>query len=137
MKNAIKVGFIACCCLCFVFQTGYVAAVEADHSVTFFVSVDGHDSFPGSRKTPFATLQKAQQAVAQCIQKGLKGDVSVYVDAGEYVLDQPLVFGAEDGGSYNCKVTYIAQPGVVVSGGREITGWKKQGDGAVSDNRYR
>ena len=42
-------------------------------------------------------------------------------------MTDTLTFGAEDSGTEKHSVTYAASPGqeVVLSGGREISGWKK------------
>ena len=52
--------------------------------------------------------------------------ITVRIEGGQYVLEEPLVFGPEDSGSPEAPVVYAAQPGarVVISGGRQIAGWR-------------
>jgi len=104
------------------------AAVEAD----FHVATDGNDANPGTRAAPFATLDRARDAVRGRIAAGLNRDVTVLVHGGRYELAQPLHFGSEDSGTDSHAVIYAAAPEatVVISGGRRITGWQR-GQGGV------
>lgn len=97
----------------------------------FHVSGGADDGNPGTPSQPFATLQRAQQAVRAKVAAGLTEDVQVVIRAGTYRLSEPLVFGPDDGGSDRFKVTYAAQRDerVVISGGRVIEGWRETGDG--------
>ncbi|MFF9570020.1 right-handed parallel beta-helix repeat-containing protein [Streptomyces sp. NPDC014685] len=58
-------------------------------------------------------------------------DVRVLLRNGTYELDEPLVLGAADSGSDGRTVTWAAAPGArpVLSGGRDITGWRQNTDG--------
>ena len=96
---------------------------EAD----FVVAPDGNDGNPGSLEAPFATIQRAQEAVRGLLAQGLDNNVTVFLREGEYVLEQPLVFGPADSGTANFIVRYAAYPGEtpVLSGGRRLTGWTK------------
>ena len=104
----------------------------APPATELFVAIDGNDANPGTRDRPLATIAKAQELVRQKITAGLSGDVSVLLRAGTYRLQQTLVFGSQDSGTAEHAVVYAGYPGetVVVSGGQNITGWKK-GSGDV------
>ena len=95
----------------------------------FFVSPAGRDSNPGTEARPFATPQRAVEAVRASVARGLEQDVRVMFDAGTYELAAPLVFSPADSGTVKHSVTYAAMPGktVVISGGRRITNWKLDG----------
>ncbi|MDK0523465.1 right-handed parallel beta-helix repeat-containing protein [Streptomyces sp. ML-6] len=58
-------------------------------------------------------------------------DVRVLLRNGTYELDEPLVLGAADSGNDGRTVTWAAAPGArpVLSGGRDITGWRQNTDG--------
>ncbi|MFB6507090.1 MULTISPECIES: right-handed parallel beta-helix repeat-containing protein [unclassified Streptomyces] len=58
-------------------------------------------------------------------------DVRVLLRNGTYELDEPLVLGAADSGGNGRTVTWTAAPGArpVLSGGRDITGWRQNTDG--------
>ncbi|MFJ8751646.1 right-handed parallel beta-helix repeat-containing protein [Streptomyces sp. NPDC102441] len=57
-------------------------------------------------------------------------DVRVLLKGGTYRLDGPLRLGAADSGGEGRTVTWAAAPGArpVLSGGRDITGWKRNPD---------
>jgi hypothetical protein len=77
-----------------------------------YVSPSGDDANPGTLKKPFATLQRAQQAVRQRPGR-------VFLRGGTYYLPETLVFTARDSGTKDAPVVYqnyqAEQP--VVSGG--------------------
>ncbi|MBQ6065350.1 MAG: right-handed parallel beta-helix repeat-containing protein [Clostridia bacterium] len=87
----------------------------------FYVSVsDGDDTYEGTLDRPFATLEKAREAVRALEKTGLPG-VTVAVKAGEYRV-AGLSFTKEDGGSQTCPVTYCAYGDgeVVLNGGMTL-----------------
>jgi hypothetical protein len=93
----------------------------------FFVAPDGNDAGPGTKAQPFATLNKAREAVRALSAPGLKKNVVVCLRGGRYELAAPVVFTPEDSGAEACSITYAAGPDetVCLSGGREIKNWKK------------
>jgi hypothetical protein len=93
----------------------------------FVVATNGSDENPGTAAKPFATLARARDAVRKLNAGGPpKATVTVLVRDGTYVLNDTLVFGPEDSGTPERRIVYAAHPGEkpVLSGGREITGWK-------------
>src|ERR1700746_3002280 len=78
----------------------------------YYVAPTGSDGNSGTLEKPFATIQRAQQAVRQ--KPG-----PVWLRGGTYYLTQKLIFNAEDSGSQAAPVVYQAfeneQP--VISGG--------------------
>lgn len=105
----------------------------AARGAEFHVAPNGNDANPGTAERPFATLTRARDAVRALKAKGpLAGAVRVVVGGGNYALDGPLVLTAEDGGTAQAPVSYVAAPGArpVFSGGRKIEGWKK-GEGGL------
>ena len=102
----------------------------------FFVATDGNDAWSGAlpatnaTKTdgPFATLQRAREAVRQYKRSpGLQQPVTVEVRAGTYVLSETLTFTAEDSGTAECSITFRAHPDEVVQlvGAKPVGGWSK------------
>lgn len=118
------------CALLLIAASPILAADPA--AVELFVAPSGSDTNPGTQDKPLATIAKARDAVRQLIAAGLKAPVNVYLRAGTYRLDEPLIFGPQDSGDEKSAVTYAAQPGetVIISGGRPISGWKR-GEGEV------
>ena len=102
-----------------------------DQTSTFHVSPQGNDSGNGSAASPFATLQRAQQAVRQ---SGRNLPVRVLVRGGSYYLGAPLTFSSEDSGTGAAPVTYEAAKSelVTLSGGRRLEcHWKPYQGGIV------
>ncbi len=96
--------------------------------IEFHVAPNGNDANPGTLNKPFATLEKARDAVRVFRQVGnaVGKPVTVWLHGGVYQPEQTLVLGPQDSGSENAPVRYCAAPGEtpVISGGRAIKGWK-------------
>lgn len=104
-----------------------------------YVSVSGSDEWSGHRASPdgnaggpFATLQRARDAVRQLkASMGLpEGGVTIWIAPGTYSLDTGLVLMSEDSGEPGKPITYRAttEEQVRISGGKAITGWRKVDD---------
>ena len=97
----------------------------------FFISPQGKDSWsgkladPGENDGPFATMERAREAV-RVLLKSQKNPrpVRVVFRGGTYDLASPLEFGPEDSGTENAPVIYAAATGerAVLSGGRRLGG---------------
>jgi len=140
----------------------------------FYVSPQGNDDWSGTLAEPnadntdgpFASISRAQRAVRELKKEvyqpkgkpidalyvgssypfGKGKDIVVFIREGYYTLNNPLVFGAEDGGERvetnlpsgafewhhlrDNYVTYAAYPGEkpVISGALPVKNWKKAGD---------
>ncbi len=83
----------------------------------FYVSVSGSDSNDGSFAMPFATVERARDAVRELDKTGLSG-VTVSIMAGEYRVSS-IEFTAEDTGTASCPITYCAYGDgeVILNGG--------------------
>jgi hypothetical protein len=94
-----------------------------------FVSQDGSDTAAGTREAPFATIERAMQAVRDLeLPTAEPGEVTVLLSGGTHTLLQPLHFGPEDSGTEACPVVYRSYPGerAVISGGKAISGsWSR------------
>lgn len=116
----------------------FIPQLSADESqtssivkpLTFFVAPNGNDSWsgrmpkPNSDRTdgPFATLSAACNAAQEM---GTRQPRKVIIHSGRYFLNRPLVLTDKDSG-----LTIEAAPGAQVSlyGGREVVGWRKDGE---------
>jgi hypothetical protein len=101
--------------------------------IQFYVAPNGDDSGQGTIGRPFATLERARQAVREST-PNMKRDVVVNLRASTYVLDKPFELADEtgDSGTNGHRVIYQAygygarqQETAVVSGGRKISGWTR------------
>ncbi len=88
--------------------TSVMAEQAAD--IVFYVSPEGSDSQAGtSIDKPFATLQKARDAIRTLKQEGeLKSPVTVYLLGGTYELTESFILTTEDSGTETCPITYRA-----------------------------
>ncbi len=102
-------------------------SVSAGLCREFYVSTSGNDAGDGTLSKPFATIERARDAIRQLKQNqgGLKNSVTVYLRRGVYFLKSPLLLGPEDSGTKDFPITYMAFPGekVIISGGRLIEGF--------------
>lgn len=91
---------------------------------TFHVSPKGDDAAAGSAAKPFATIGRALEA-ARAAGKGAR----IVLKGGEHRLSRTLRLGKADSG-----LAFEAAPGAkpVLSGLRDITGWKQEPDGLWS-----
>jgi len=116
---------------------GLCAAVSAAVAApaTFFVARDGKDSSPGTEASPFATLERARDAVRALKQAGPlpEGGVTVFVRAGLYGIGPTLTLDAQDSGTATAPVVYRAygDERPVIIGGRAITGWQVDHGGVL------
>lgn len=100
------------------------------------VAKDGNDAWSGELPSanknrsdgPFATLERARDAIRQLKSTGSlpKGGVIVEVGGGVYELARPLELVKEDSGTEEAPIIYRARKGADVRlvGGKRITGWK-------------
>lgn len=90
--------------------TGFSTWTEPEKKLVenadFYVSTKGSDDNDGSFSKPFATIEKAQQAV-RAVDKTGKSGITVAIMAGEYRTDG-FDFTAEDSGTAECPITYCA-----------------------------
>lgn len=108
-----------------------VKETAVTNNADFYVSPDGNDENDGSFDSPFATVERARDAVRSIDKTGLDG-ITVAIKAGDYRI-LSLEFTAEDSGTENCPVTYCAYGDgeVILNGGISISG---KDFTAVSDN---
>ena len=86
----------------------------------FYVSIKGNDQNPGSKEKPFASLDKAKEAVKKCTK--LSMPITVYLREGIYYLSKSFKLEKEDGGLENAPVIYSAYENetVTIRGSRPL-----------------
>ena len=108
----------------------------------FYVAPTGDDANPGTEAKPFATLERARDAVRQSkaesarrpkLIQNPKSRTEVIVRGGTYELKRPFELTSEDSGSAKAPIIYRARKGETVRlvGGKTVTGWKPVTDTAV------
>ena len=111
--------------------------------LTLYVSTQGNDAWsgkladPNAAKTdgPFATLERARDAVRQVKKRGgpPKGGVAVELRGGIYERFSTLELTKDDAGTAGSPIVYRARKGEVVRlvGGKVVRGWRPVSDPAV------
>ncbi len=104
----------------FAFLAGRLPAAE------FYVAPDGDDGNPGSADKPFATLDKAQEALRGAKAQDSTVKAEVLIRGGVYYLTKPLKLTPEDSGTAEAPVVYRAYPDEkpIFRGGLPITGFE-------------
>lgn len=107
---------------------------RAIKATVFYVAVNGNDkwsgilSAPNASETdgPFATLQKARDAIRELKKKGSKDSFSVVVRGGRYELKETLVLGPEDSGTEFQPLVFRAfeNETPILSGSRRVSGFE-------------
>lgn len=92
--------------------------------LSYYVSLAGDDANSGGRGAPFATLERAREAVRRLNQTGVLplGGVTVYVRGGRYALTHGVVLDGRDSGQEDRPVVYRAFPGeeVLLTGAAQV-----------------
>ncbi|OHE77641.1 MAG: hypothetical protein A2107_00340 [Verrucomicrobia bacterium GWF2_62_7] len=86
-----------------------------------FVSPDGNDANPGTKAKPFATLERARDAVRQSRIQNPESRIEVLVRGGTYELRQTFKLDATDSGTAQAPVIWRAyrnETPVLVGGGK-------------------
>jgi len=99
------------------------AAPGVSGGIVFVVSPNGSDTHAGTADKPFATLQRARDAIRRLPEKNAR----ILIRGGTYYLPRGITFGPEDSGTQQHRITYAAYPNEVpiLIGGAKITGWKQ------------
>jgi hypothetical protein len=112
------------------------------HTV-FYVSIDGDDTWSGQLPArsvvgsdgPFASLARARDAIRALKQTGPlpAGGVTVFIRAGDYVLDNAFVLSLEDSGTTEAPICYRAYNGerARLLGGRVVTNFRPVSDPTI------
>ncbi|MBN1442822.1 MAG: DUF5010 domain-containing protein [Planctomycetes bacterium] len=112
-----------------------LAAALLPAAIELHVAPDGRDENPGTADRPFATLERARDALRELKSKGElpAGGATVWIGGGTYRLARPLDLDARDSGREDAPVVFRAQRGEVarITGGREVSGFEPLSDPGV------
>ena len=103
-------------------------------AVEYFVSPDGDDTGTGMPEQPFATLERAREAVRETKRSGLPaGGIAVTLKPGEYGRATLFSLSPDDSGEEGSPVVYRAEvPGTaVLYGGARLAGFTRVQDEAT------
>jgi len=103
-------------------------------AATFYVAPDGHDDNPGTEGAPFATLERARDAMraARAQMDGL-GGAATYVRGGVYRVEKTFRLDAADSGAPGAPTVFRAYPGETprFTGGVSLEGFQPVADPAI------
>lgn len=109
--------------------------------VVLHVAPGGDDAGPGTVARPLGSLAGARDAIRAMKRAGaLAGPVEVVFRPGTYAITGPVEFTPEDSGTESAPITYRGAdppewpggPGAILSGGRRIAGWVREGGHLVA-----
>jgi hypothetical protein len=105
------------------------------YQADFYAAPDGDDAWSGRLPRPnaarsdgpFATLDRAQEAVRELARRQPARDIRVLIRAGAYYLPSGMTFGVEDSGAEGGSAVYAGYPGEhpALAGGVRLTGWRR------------
>ena len=89
------------------------ASVVPLRAAEFFVAPDGNDAHAGGKEKPFATLERARDAVRElnAAKKFPTEGVTVWLRGGVYLRERAFALDARDSGRPGAPVVYAAAPG--------------------------
>ncbi len=100
-------------------------SVSCSNESEFYISPQGSDLYPGTESKPFKTLERAREAVRIHLKEKPGKTVVVNIKGGNYYVEKPIVFTAEDSGTENAPVIYKAPEGEepVFTGSVQLKKW--------------
>lgn len=108
-----------------------VLICSAAYPTDFYVAPNGHDSNSGSKQAPFATIEKALNAIKSEFRKASDKDCTIWLAHGIYRIHEPLDLRSDELQNNSASLTISALPGTkpVISGGWKVTGWQRTSEG--------
>ncbi len=124
----VRLG-LSLCAIFSVFLASHLVAAE------FYVAPGGDDATAGTKEAPFASLERARDAIRDFKAKGPqpKGSFTIWLAGGDYPRTNALELVAADSGSPEARVSWRAIPGQTVRlvGGRKLDGFRPVADAEV------
>ncbi|MEI2725810.1 MAG: right-handed parallel beta-helix repeat-containing protein [Verrucomicrobiota bacterium] len=101
----------------------------------YFVAPNGSDANAGTKAKPFATLERARDAVRmrRASQSAVRETITVWLRGGDYLRTNTLELTAADSGTAGAPITWRAYKNepVRLLGGRTLTGFTPVSDATV------
>ncbi len=112
-----------------------LCAAVAPPQKQFIVATTGNDHNPGTLNKPFATLERARDAIRELkLRGGLPtGGVTVSIRGGTYALAKTFELSEQDAGTQTAPIVYrpYRNEDVHLAGGKEISGFTPVTDSAI------
>lgn len=102
-------------------------SLQPKETIEFYVSPNGNDSNEGTLDSPFKSIAFAKETIRGLSSQERQLSINVYLREGTHTLDKTIVFGLDDSGAEDTKITYTAYKDEtpIISSGIKIKGWKK------------
>jgi hypothetical protein len=104
-------------------------------ALEFHVATHGSDANPGTRAKPFATLERARDAVRmrKASQSAFRERITVWIHGGDYLRTNALELNAADSGTADSPIIWQAAKGETprLLGGHRLDGFKPVSDAAI------
>lgn len=99
--------------------------------IRIYLSPGGNDNNPGSSSKPLLTPGAAAGLILEKAEDKPGRDIRVIFEEGTYELANSLIINPDPDNKSECGIYFTAHKddNVVISGGREITGWTVRDDG--------
>ena len=112
---------------------GFVLLVRAKD---IYVSPSGNDVNPGTKQLPVASIEKAKAMAYDALENDSDESVTVWLSGGVYSVVKPLSFEPISVKNKTISLIFKAFSGEspVISGGINLTSWKKNSDGFWETN---
>ena len=113
----------------FIFFNVVVTVINVN-AANIYVSLKGNDANIGSKEAPVATLNAAirrARELRRLNDPSINGGIRIIIEAGSYVLTEPVALRPEDSGTRESPTLIIGAPkaDVILSGGEKINHWRK------------
>ncbi|HXS68719.1 MAG TPA: hypothetical protein VN761_07735, partial [Candidatus Polarisedimenticolia bacterium] len=113
----------------------FIQIVTIQAVTEFYVAPDGKDANAGTIAHPFATLERARNAVREQKKRenGLKNPATIILRRGTYYLSRTLMLTPEDSGTEACPITWqgMSNETAVIDGGERISSPWSSSDGKI------
>jgi hypothetical protein len=110
-------------------------AVTADEAppqaVEWHVALQGADAQAGTSRKPFATVHRALEEVARLHAAKDDRPVEIVLHEGTHEIVRPLEIGPPHASSGSLTIRAAENAHPVISGGRRLSGWKRNDDGTL------
>ena len=100
----------------------------ASNNATFYVSPSGDDQNPGTKGKPFASLERAKEALLEQVKEGAENrEITVYFREGTYHFNRTAVFSEKEFNNGNNRIVFSAfeDEKPVFNAGIKLQGWTK------------
>jgi hypothetical protein len=100
----------------------------SSNNTAFYVSPSGDDNNPGTKGKPFASLNRAKEAVLEQVKDGAENkEIKVYFREGTYYFNQTTVFSETEFSNGNNRILFSAfeNEKPVFNAGVKLEGWSK------------